>query len=359
MTPLKPGLVNLPGATPASKALVAELLYKDLKTHHCFSLLLVFLYPLTMFPSILALHDLGVPAEFIQAIYDKEETIQRPLHLNGSGGTEPNKVTEANWTGSLGGANAHIYPEYLAFFSSEIAKQGVSDALERYIFSPAANGNGTMMLARFMGGLLHPIFQTGFGIEFGQDCMVASGLALAAVTTPQFDCVMDSSGVPEIKVGPPTTLLALLRELYDSPKLTPMPYQQAPITTERLVKWLAENAEHSTAIREIYAKWTFNLHDDEDFSNKVEECMWQTALLLGSTSKVGRKPRMDFFFMHFLTCSLSLRVVLDAVKTPLYKAQLLQAYVRTAALFIILRGRPRIDPALVMSYSALQAYLGF
>jgi hypothetical protein len=33
---LKPGLVNFPGATPASTALVVELLRKDVAEHHCY-----------------------------------------------------------------------------------------------------------------------------------------------------------------------------------------------------------------------------------------------------------------------------------------------------------------------------------
>ena len=33
---LKPGAVNLPGATPASADLVADLLHKDFVAHHCF-----------------------------------------------------------------------------------------------------------------------------------------------------------------------------------------------------------------------------------------------------------------------------------------------------------------------------------
>lgn len=169
---------------------------------------------------------------------------------------------------------------------------------------------------------------------------------------------MDPSGVPEIKAGPPTTLLALLREVYDSRDLTPLPYDTDPVTADWFAQRTAENPRRDIAIRDIYAQWSFNVQDGtpaEEFETKVEECMWQAALILGATSKAGRKPRMDFFFMHFLTCSLALRVVLDAVKTPLYKAQLLQAYVRAAALYIIIRGRPRIDPALVMSYSALPA----
>jgi hypothetical protein len=84
------------------------------------------------------------------------------------------------------------YPDYLEFFSLRISKEGVPAVLDRYVFSPEANGNGSMMLFRFVAGLLHPIIQAGvcpliftsgrvtdnffqFGIEFGQDFMVAQG----------------------------------------------------------------------------------------------------------------------------------------------------------------------------------------
>jgi hypothetical protein len=82
----------------------------------------------------------------------------------------------------------------LAFFLLQISKDGVPAVLDRYVFSPEANANGSMMLFRFVSGLLHPIIQAGvrpsyssvvvqlfifvvkqFGIEFGQDFMVAQG----------------------------------------------------------------------------------------------------------------------------------------------------------------------------------------
>ncbi|KAJ6518485.1 hypothetical protein DFH09DRAFT_228844 [Mycena vulgaris] len=355
MKALKPGLVSLPGGTPASEALVTQLLHEDCVAHHCFFNDEHFVNHLSH--HILSLHDLGAPAETIQAMHDQDAAIQRPLHPNGKPGKETNRITEVNWTGSLGTAHADMYPDYLTFFSAEILKHGVSGALERYIFSPEANGNGSLMLARFVGGLLHPIIQTGFGIEFGQDFMVAQGLAQAAVTSSELASLMDMpSGVPEIKVGPPTTLLSLLREVYQSPNLAPPPYEKDGINPERLAKWMASSPERSVAIREVYAKWTFNVHDDaapEDFAKKIEECMWQATLLLGATGKSGRKPRMDFILMHFLTCSLFLRVIVDAMKKPIHKAQLLQAYVRSVALFVILRGRPRIDSSLAMSYPAV------
>ncbi|KAJ6524150.1 hypothetical protein B0H19DRAFT_972283 [Mycena capillaripes] len=348
MKPLKLGLVSFPGATPESTALVAKLLHKDITEHHCFFNDDHFHNHISH--QILSLHDLGASAECIQAMYDKEAAIQRPLHPNGTPAVA-NRVTETNWTAHMGEANAHMFPDYLAFFSSEIAEHGVPNVLERYVFSPKANENGTLMLARFFGGLLHPIIQTGFGIEFGQDFLVADGLAQAALTTPEGATVMDMpSGVPEIKSGPTATLLSLLCEVYDSPKLTPMPYEKERITAQRLFEWVAADPARGATIREIYAKWTFNLTDDEDFDKKVEECVWLATLLLGATSKPDRKPRMDFFFAHFVTGALALRVVLDALKQPLHKAQLIQAYARSAALFVLLRGRPRIDLALVMSY---------
>ena len=58
-----------------------------------------------------------------------------------------------------------MYPDYLAFFSTEIVKYGLPGVLERYVFSPEANGNGTMMLARFVGGLMHPSIETGVRIH--------------------------------------------------------------------------------------------------------------------------------------------------------------------------------------------------
>ncbi|KAJ7155023.1 hypothetical protein C8R46DRAFT_1226982 [Mycena filopes] len=351
--PLKTGLVNFPGATPESKTLVAELLHKGFVTHHCFYNERNFANHLSH--HILSLHDLGAPAEWIQAMYEEEAATQRPQYLNGSSPETANTIDETNWQSKLGPTNAtKDYPAYLSFFSAEIAKRGVSGALEHYLFSPGGNGNGAFMLARFTAGLLHPLIDAGLGVEFGQDFIVAQGLAQAALTSPIGDCFMDSSSVPEIKSGPPTSLLSLLRELYASPTFSPTPTAGERPSYAALEKWVRARPEYGAAIREIYAKWTFDLADPADFANKVEECMWQATLLLGATGKANAssKPQMDFFLMHFLTGSLCLRPLVEAIQKPLHKAQLLQTYARTTALFLVLRGRPRIDAALVMSSPA-------
>ncbi|KAJ6461410.1 hypothetical protein C8R45DRAFT_912241 [Mycena sanguinolenta] len=355
---LKTGLVKLPGATPVSTALVERLLHKDITEHHCF--LNDDYFHNHLAHHILTLHDLGAPAECIQQAYDAEAANQRPLHPNGvppAPNAQVDMITKDNWTTYLG--ETKCYPDYLAFFSVEVATYGVPSALEQYIFSPAANENGNMMLARFVGGLLHPMIQTGFGVEFGQDALVADGLALTALTSPEYVLVADPSGLPEIKSGSNSaTLLSLLREVYDSPDLSPMPYRKELVRADHWTTWIASQPSLGPTISKIYSKWTFSLSENDteiEIERKTEECMWLATLLLGTTNiKPNKKPRMDFFFMHFLTGTL-LRGVLHAIEKPLYKAQLLQMYARSAALFVLLCGRPQINAASVMSYPAYPA----
>ncbi|KAJ6580366.1 hypothetical protein DFH09DRAFT_1309699 [Mycena vulgaris] len=58
-----------------------------------------------------------------------------------------------------------------------------------------------------------------------------------------------------------------------------------------------------------------------------------------------RAPRLDFFLMHVLTSVLCLPTLVASLTD---KAQLLRGYARTSALFVLLRGRSRIDIPLLM-----------
>ena len=44
------------------------------------------------------------------------------------------------------------YANYVKFFTGIVEKLGAGETLEQYVFSPAANGNGTNMLLRFVSG---------------------------------------------------------------------------------------------------------------------------------------------------------------------------------------------------------------
>lgn len=98
---IQQGILNLPGATPAAKKLVEELLAKDHDTHHCYFRSIGFHNHLSH--HILAAYDLGASAELLNAIYKEEEKMQRPILLEGEDDvTKPGEINEGNWTKFLG-----------------------------------------------------------------------------------------------------------------------------------------------------------------------------------------------------------------------------------------------------------------
>lgn len=105
-------------------------------------------------------------------------------------------------------------------------------------------------------------------------------------------------------------------------------------------------------IRRLSALWFSADETEEQLNVKVEELLWATTLLLTGTGKPGRKPRLDFFLMHLLNATIFLPSLLKAVPTQQSRVQLTKAFLATALMVILLRGRPRIDTKLIMSYSA-------
>ncbi|KAJ7176453.1 hypothetical protein C8R46DRAFT_1346501 [Mycena filopes] len=96
---LKLGLVNIPGSSPQSVALLEELLRKDYENQHCFTSESGLRNHLSH--HLLAAHDLdlGAPASPLQAVYDNEVPSQKPLR---SAMATCQAIDDSNWTLRLG-----------------------------------------------------------------------------------------------------------------------------------------------------------------------------------------------------------------------------------------------------------------
>ncbi|OCB92234.1 hypothetical protein A7U60_g363 [Sanghuangporus baumii] len=342
------GLLHLPGSNHITKELVERLLEEDLKKHHCFYGKVGFHNHLPH--HVLALYDLGAPAKVLQHMYDLESKVQSPINLvdRQTQIVAPLDltITKENWTGHIG--HEENYIAYLKFFTEEIKNNGISDCLEEYIFSERANGNENNMLLRLVGGAVHPLIQIGYGTEFSMPSITASGLAETAVTKPIPSSLYDdtpNSSAEDIKV------LSIIRQMYDSDKLVPvMPYQPDALLSTRMKDAMTNGRPEE--IRRLSAQLPIedNVQSTE-LDTRVEELIWAATLLTVSTGKHGRKPRLDFFLMHLLTSSLFLPSLINKIKTQKNKARLLRLYVSTMLFIMLLRGRPRIDPTLIMSYT--------
>ncbi|EIW59226.1 uncharacterized protein TRAVEDRAFT_147129 [Trametes versicolor FP-101664 SS1] len=363
---IRQGVLNLPGATFETQRTAERLLAEDRERHHCFWGRVGFHNHLSH--HILAAYDLGAPAALLQKIFDAESKEPWDLYTMNrteGGAVEPlqEEVSAENWTRFLG--DGKYYPSYLAFFTREVVAHGTGETLEKYIFAPAANGNGAQMLLRFIGGALHPLIQMGYAVEFGSDPMVAQALAQTAVhdafqpdlfdltsaPPPQDTLTYKSTDHTHRQPSKGHSLLSILRQAYDSDIMKPvMPYDPDALLSARLRAACADG--RPAEIRRLSALWQIDTaRGQAELDDKAEELLWAATLLLVGSGRRGRAPRLDFFLMHMLNASLFVPSLLKAVPSMESRATLLRALVPVLLIYLTVRGRPRIDAELAMSYT--------
>ncbi|TDL15119.1 hypothetical protein BD410DRAFT_733140 [Rickenella mellea] len=368
MSGLRQGLLHLPGSTYETKTTLERLLAEDLEKHHCFYTPIRFHNHLNH--HLLAAYDMGAPATLLQKIYDQESPSLSPINLidrekNITGALDLT-ITRDNWAKHLGPEKNYI--GFFAFFKGEIEEKGVPSVLEEYLFTEKANAHGADMLLRLVGGAVHPFIDLGYGVEFNQPMIVASALAQTCITAPMPSEFYDNSPTqsPPSPAGNTTLpkgarnpthgglpLLQILKLAYDSDIMKPpMPYNPSlNISQRRHISMVSGRPEEIARLSALWGVSASSLTDKE-CDERAEEFIWLAVLLLAGTGKEGRKPRLDFFLMHLVTSSIFVPSLLKALPSTDAKAQLLRILPALALYWLTIRGRPRINPRLLMSYSA-------
>jgi len=303
---------------------------------------------------------MGAAPGLIQKIYDNHASYQRPIF------TEEKEadivVTEDNWPDYLGKSEA--YGAFFKFFRKEVERLGVSSTLGTYVFRSEANVGGKSMLDRLVSGALHPMIQVGYGLEFGSDVLVATGLAQTAVHQARTAELFPYSADPpatrnEPSAGPgrqPSngpSLLEIFRQIYDSEVLAPpLPYNPDLLLSER-VKGATEGPK-GPEIRRICEQYTLSIPNDaseEELNSRVEEIIWVATLLMFATGREGREHRFDFFLMHLVTSSFFFEPMFKALEDTKSKVALIRHYIPVMVITMLARGRPVIRPHLVQDWS--------
>ncbi|KAJ7453275.1 hypothetical protein B0H11DRAFT_1741354 [Mycena galericulata] len=346
--PIQPGLVHTP-STHEAAVVLEELLYKDYVSHHIFFNDLGFHDHLSH--HLVSAYDTGAPPALLKLIYKDVSQIMRPLDRQEA------DIIKSNWTARLGERKA--YSSYLAFFSDEMSKKGMEETFRKYVMAPEANGNGAAMLARFFeGASVHSMLTFAESIHSSTQEFVLPRLALGAVTESEMtEFVLDQpSNLAEIKETKGVTLFALLREVYDSDILKPILSDNLNAPEKDRIRKFTQHPERGAELRRIYAKWSIDTTltgaaSDTEFDAKVEGCPCRRRSSSPPRDDRTRPPRMEFFLLHVVTSALCLPSVRKILPDPEQKAQFLQAYARSAALWVLVRGRPRIDIPLLISYT--------
>ena len=128
---------------------------------------------------LLALYGTGATAEDIAKGYNDNLSYQKSLPK-----ADPAVVEELkDWSK----AKKHLsrpshYGDFLAFFQAEIDRMpgGWQEALRTYLFK-AGDERADDMLVRMYEGVLHPLIQLMYGVEWEQPAIIATALAQASV----------------------------------------------------------------------------------------------------------------------------------------------------------------------------------
>ncbi|OCF60373.1 hypothetical protein L486_00006 [Kwoniella mangroviensis CBS 10435] len=330
--------------------------------------------------SALTRYTLGAPAQLIRDTW----TLDRPhlvsLDPNDKSRKKeevkdvPDKIESANWGHERYLGMKGAYARYLTFFHQEIARLGPLETLNKYVFSPSANWerwknvNGEeneppMMIDRLVGGLFHPFIHVGFGLEFNDRVVLAEGLAETAIhsdelnlplITPQYahEIIHPSHPIPDhLQPRLGRSLLEIYSILLHSPDLAPVPYDENSSINDR-IKYATEGGKAEN-VRKLAEDWSLTdeeLNDDKDgWKRKFEEVAILVTLLACGTGRKVKELKIDFFLMHTLTSSIFVPTYMPILSIP-NRRLLLKAYLLVLLNTAIARGRPAIDPELIMSY---------
>jgi len=355
-TPKPSVLINFPAAHRQQTAKrTGELLAINHANHHCFYNEIRFHNHLAH--HLLALYSLGADEKAIQASYEREAPVQKPI-----GGVENVTITTKNWNSFLG--QAEYYKNYLQFFLEEVDKKSAVGAIQEYVFANPENE----MLNRSFSGVLHPLIHWGYGLEFKIDGIVAEGLAITAVHKTNLSSLklsdllrrgmtngaingrtndiqqkqmissFDFRCEEKIKVFKPKSGLSafqILHKISQEAELSDPALFQSYNTREQFSK----AAEHPALIPWL-DKW--EIEDDSDWkeiTERTKELLWMAAVIYATSyDREQEKFALNFFLMHLVTSSLFLPAILPCLDQQL-RPVLLKAFFRTAICIWVGQGR--------------------
>ncbi|KAM7208759.1 HypA protein [Naviculisporaceae sp. PSN 640] len=367
ITPDNTGLLKVSQTEEAAEK-ASFLLQQDLEKHHVF-------FNQDGFHNhiphhILALYGTGAPASSLQAAFDHNTTYQRPVmpsHENNSSSSSsspstssPKKVFFKSFTNAKEylGKEAY-YPDFLRFFQDELNSRPEEDVLHEYLFSPAAEDKDAKMLVRLFAGLLHPLIQLMYGVEFHQRGIIAEALAQTAVhggasseklggyllEAEKRATNSSSSSSSSLEKGKDkVAIIDLIEEIRNNESLRNA--ARRPRSAGQMYDSVLGREEVKDALVKIASRVRVHPEEKEIERRTVE--MVNTALYVASSGafcgeRIGKIHKFDFGLIHHVNASpIFLTLNSKPWLTLEIKARLLEWKIRMDLLQYVVRGCPAL-----------------
>ncbi|PHH63469.1 hypothetical protein CDD81_5848 [Ophiocordyceps australis] len=336
------GLLNME-QTPEAAETVSQLLNQDLERHHVF-------YNDRGFHDhivhhLLTLYGSGANASALAAAYQANQVVQRRA---GQADASLVAALHADWPAT---SRAHFgqgehYASFLRFFQDAIAQRGAQAVAQDVLFAELPNPPRRGMVARLYSGLVHPLLQLLYGLEWEQPAIVAAALAQTAVHPSDVGDLM--VGVDEYSRDKQADA-ASVEDLCHEVHRRGGPLAQAASFNDMGFEYIERMGRHGLVA--LLARIRVDpSHDlDQDTARLVHSAAY---LVAAAAWHPPHKPTFDFFLMqvapsfHLLTSSLFFLSLPPL--SPAARARLIEWHLRLQVFEYIAHGCPalRLDHVL-------------
>lgn len=307
--------------------------------------------------SLLTCFALGAGPKELQDRYDDEAAGQRPM-----------PPVDNELLGKLDDADIFYqtmhtkvqYKTFLCFFEREIASVGWKAVVHEYLFSHTKIAE--RMLSSLFDGLYHPLIHLGLGIEFDLPALVAEALAQAAANDDsdmdtlfrlceaESEALQSKSGdIRGAEGRPPPSMLQLLHTIRASDEIRTAPkWSDLGLKMRNGVVGRA-----GAALARVAGRFTVKADEDE-LERRTAEMISTCAFMCGAAQFPGRRTKIDFFWMHAVTSSLFLTLLIrqrDWISLA-DRIRLVERKVRTDFAWYVASGSVALDPAYITGYTS-------
>ncbi|KAA8575255.1 hypothetical protein MFRU_002g02090 [Monilinia fructicola] len=285
-----PGLGRLDSNPPGTFELTSELLQKNHEKYHMYFRDVAGHNHIPH--SLLTVLAMGGGHEELKRAYDDGYVIQRPL--------APANAEIFKELGEEEKFKEHMYTlseytNFLAFFEQEIDAKGWKAILNKYCFERTTFAD--TMLSQLYEGLYHPILHLGFGVEFNQPSLIAEALAHAASHDPgQIQpFFLEAEELASSGSVKPKPLVELYAEIRANQKIREAAWlKDGPLRGKGVL-----SRAHNELVK-IAAQFQVKPEDLERGTAEMMSC----GALTSAAQKAGKTRKIDFFYLHIVTCSI-------------------------------------------------------
>lgn len=239
---------------------------------------------------LLALYGTGASVADIQKAYDLRHPLQRPVVSQHQDAVK-DLITHWDHASEYLGKEEH-YPDFLAYFQRVIERDGYESVVKSHLLKGDDSAND--ILLRLHAGVVHPLIQLMYGLEWKQPAIAAQAFAQT--------CVHNVEGLDQLLLAseqqantiPRSTKMPSLLSMYEKVKADPQLAGSVRMEDKSKIEdgIIQRAREPMIAILE-------QVHvEPEELDERIAE-MFHAMILVASSAAIHppHHIKYDFFFM--------------------------------------------------------------